>query len=119
MPPRPQRDAPAAGVAPLGLLAALADATRQRILQELTARHRATATDLAADLPVSRQAVVKHLATLHRAGLVVPRNRGRAVEYQVEPARLRDAARWLDDVAARWEQRLEALKRLAEDGDEG
>ncbi|HEX5506176.1 MAG TPA: metalloregulator ArsR/SmtB family transcription factor [Thermomicrobiales bacterium] len=96
------------------LWAAVADPTRRRLLDALLARGEATATTLAGDVPVTRQAVAKHLAVLDRAGLVEGRRRGREVRYVVRPARLDDATRALARVAAEWDGRLAAIKRLAE-----
>jgi len=93
---------------------ALADPTRRRLLDVLAARGEASATTLAAALPVSRQAVVKHLAVLDRAGLVRGARRGREVRYTVRPDRLDAAAGWLVGLAAEWDARLAAIKRLAE-----
>src|SRR6266511_497799 len=73
------------------LWAAVADPTRRRLLDALLAHGEATATTLAGELPVTRQAVAKHLAVLDRAGLVEGRRRGPAVRYAVRPERL-DAA---------------------------
>jgi DNA-binding transcriptional ArsR family regulator len=96
------------------LFAALADPTRWRVLTLLAERGEATATTLAGELPVSRVAVVKHLAVLDRAGLVEARRRGREVRYTVRPQRLDATARWLAGIAADWDARLAAIKRLAE-----
>ncbi|MFB4317038.1 ArsR/SmtB family transcription factor [Actinomadura sp. 21ATH] len=96
------------------LLAALADPTRREILEALAARGEASATTVAAGLPVSRQAVVKHLAVLDAAGLVEARRRGREVRYAVRPERLTAMARWMAAVATEWEARLETIKRIAE-----
>ncbi len=96
------------------VLAALADPTRRRILDDLSAAGGGTATTLAQDLPVSRQAVVKHLAVLNDAGLVVARKTGREVRYSVAPGTLTTTARWLTDLASAWGRPLEAVKRLAE-----
>jgi DNA-binding transcriptional ArsR family regulator len=93
---------------------ALADPTRRQLLDALAARGEASATVLAVELPVSRQAVVKHLAVLERAGLVRGARRGREVRYTVRPERLDATARWLAGLAAEWDARLEAIKRLAE-----
>jgi DNA-binding transcriptional ArsR family regulator len=93
---------------------ALADPTRRRLLDVLAARGEASATLLAVELPVSRQAVVKHLAVLDRAGLVRGSRRGREVRYSVRPERLDATARWLSGLAAEWDARLTAIKRLAE-----
>ncbi len=96
------------------VLAALADPTRRRILDDLSAAGGGTATTLAQDLPVSRQAVVKHLAVLNDAGLVVARKTGREVRYSVAPGPLTTTARWLTDLASAWGRPFEAVKRLAE-----
>lgn len=96
------------------LLAAVADPTRRRLLDALLARGEATATTLAGDLPVTRQAVAKHLSVLERAGLVDSRRLGREVRYAVRPERLDAATEWLARVAAEWDERLGAIKRLAE-----
>lgn len=97
-----------------GVLAALADPTRRRVLVALAGHGEATATTLAIALPVTRQAVVKHLGVLDRAGLVGGRRLGREVRYAVRPERLDTAARRLALVAAGWDARLAAIKRLAE-----
>jgi DNA-binding transcriptional ArsR family regulator len=98
-------------VEPDAVFAALADPTRRRLIAELGARGSATATELAADLPVTRQAVAKHLGALSSAGLVDGRRRGRETRYTLTPRPLADAARWMADVGARWDERLEALRR--------
>jgi DNA-binding transcriptional ArsR family regulator len=97
------------------VLTALADPTRRRVLTLLAERGEGTATTLAGELPVSRVAVVKHLAVLERAGLVVPRRQGREVRYSVRPEQLDATARWMADMAAEWDARLAAIKRLAEE----
>jgi DNA-binding transcriptional ArsR family regulator len=96
------------------LWAAVADPTRRRLLDALLARGEATATTLAGDLPVTRQAIAKHLSVLERAGLVSSRRLGREVRYAVRPDRLDAATGWLARVAAEWDERLGAIKRLAE-----
>ncbi|MGZ4202409.1 MAG: ArsR/SmtB family transcription factor, partial [Thermoleophilaceae bacterium] len=74
----------------------------------------ATATVLAGELPVTRQAVAKHLVVLDRAGLVEGRRSGREVRYAVRAERLGAAARSMAQVAAEWDTRLHAIKRIAE-----
>ncbi len=101
------------------VFAALADPTRWRVLSLLAERGEGTATTLAGELPVSRVAVVKHLAVLDRAGLVASRRQGREVRYTVRPERLDAAARWMADIASQWDARLAAIKRLAEDERDG
>lgn len=96
------------------LWAAVADPTRRRLLDALLAQGDATATTLARELPVTRQAVAKHLAVLDRAGLVEGGRQGREVRYAVRPERLDLAARSLARVASQWDQRLLAIKRIAE-----
>jgi len=98
------------------VFAALADPTRWRVLTLLAERGDGTATTLAGELPVSRPAVIKHLAVLDRAGLVESRRRGREVRFTVRPDRLDAAARDLADLAAAWDARLAAIKRMAEEG---
>jgi DNA-binding transcriptional ArsR family regulator len=87
---------------------ALADATRRRLLTAL-AQHPATATDLAHDLPISRQAVVKHLTALSDAGLLERERSGRDVRYRFTPEPLSDAASWMAAVSGQWDDRLAAL----------
>jgi len=94
---------------------AVGDPSRQRVLDLLVARGAASSTALAADLPFTRQAVAKHLGVLERAGLVESQRRGREVLYVVQPQRLDEATRILAGVAERWDQRLQAIKRIAEE----
>jgi DNA-binding transcriptional ArsR family regulator len=96
------------------LWSAVGDPTRRRVLDVLLDRGEATATALASELPVTRQAVAKHLAVLDRAGLVQARRHGREVRYVVRPERLDAAARSMAQVAAAWDRRLEAIKQIAE-----
>ncbi|MGW1072926.1 ArsR/SmtB family transcription factor [Streptomyces sp. NPDC002537] len=96
------------------VLAALADPTRRRLLELLAAQGEATATTLAEHLPVSRQAVVKHLAVLDAAGLVTGGRVGREVRYTVRPAALDATARWMASLAADWDRRLAHIKHIAE-----
>ena len=91
---------------------ALADPTRRRIVEALGAGP-ATAGELAAELPVTRQAVVKHLASLADAGLVRGERDGRRVVYRLTPGAFADAARWMHDVGAAWDRRLAMLGRRA------
>jgi DNA-binding transcriptional ArsR family regulator len=102
---------------PGDVLVALADPTRRQLLAALAARGTATATALAGQLPVSRQAVVKHLAVLNRAGLVAGQREGREVRYVARPEGLAATARWMTELAAEWDQRLRDIKRIAESQD--
>jgi DNA-binding transcriptional ArsR family regulator len=99
-----------------GVFAALADPTRWRVLSLLAERGEATATALSGELPVSRVAVVKHLAVLDRAGLVESRRAGREVRYTVRTEPLDETARWMAGIASQWDTRLAAIKQMAEEG---
>jgi DNA-binding transcriptional ArsR family regulator len=70
-----------------------------------------TASSIARTLPISRQAVSKHLASLREAQLVSSERRGRETIYALRPEPLEDAAAWIARVGAEWDQRLEALRR--------
>lgn len=96
------------------VLAALSDSRRRQLLDLLSGQGAATATTLAEGLPVSRQAVVKHLAVLEDAGLVSASRVGREVRYTVRTAAVETTARWLAGLAADWDRQLARIKRLAE-----
>jgi DNA-binding transcriptional ArsR family regulator len=96
------------------VLAALADPTRRQLLDRLATHGAASATVLAKEFPVSRQAVVQHLAVLDAAGLVGPSRHGREVRYGLHPDRLKATAAWLTALAGRWEDRLAAIAEIAE-----
>jgi ArsR family transcriptional regulator, cadmium/lead-responsive transcriptional repressor len=98
------------------LWSAIGDPTRRRLLDLLLLEGGGTATSLGRQLPVTRQAVAKHLGVLDRAGLLEERRQGREVLFSVRPEPLESASRWLAVVASEWDRRLAALKRLAEDG---
>jgi DNA-binding transcriptional ArsR family regulator len=89
---------------------ALGDPTRRRVLADLSALGPASCTDLARQMPISRQAVAKHLNALAGAGLVAPERNGREVVYRVTPQPLTDAMRWMTQVGAAWDDRLDALR---------
>jgi DNA-binding transcriptional ArsR family regulator len=96
------------------VFAALAEPVRRQMLDVITTRGEATATTVAAQMPITRQAVTKHLAVLEGAGLVASHRQGREVLYAVRPEPLTQAARWMEQLAAEWDARLQAIKRLAE-----
>ena len=92
------------------VLAALADATRRDVLAAVAARPgTATATELAADLPVSRQAIAKHLGILAEAGLVTSVRRGREAQYRVVAGSMRPASDWIERTEASWTRRIDRL----------
>jgi DNA-binding transcriptional ArsR family regulator len=97
-----------------GVLAALGDSTRRVVVELLATGGGRTATSLAGELPVTRQAVVQHLAVLRDAGLVESRREGREVRFELRPTALTATAAWMADVAARWDHRLATLKELVE-----
>jgi DNA-binding transcriptional ArsR family regulator len=90
---------------------ALADPNRRYVVEALAERETATATELAAELPVTRQAVAKHLAALNEAGLVESRREGRETRYELTPGPLAAAMDWMASVGAEWDSRLAALHR--------
>lgn len=97
-----------------GVLVALSEPTRRQLLDLLAARGECTATMLAAQMPISRQAVVKQLAVLDDAALVSSRKVGREVRYAVQAAALTATARWMAALASDWDSRLDRIKRAAE-----
>jgi DNA-binding transcriptional ArsR family regulator len=96
------------------VFSALADPTRRRLVERLAGGSTATASALAADLPISRQGVAKHLAALRRAHLVRAERVGRETRYRLDGAPLEDAAQWIARVGAEWDERLGDLRRLLE-----
>ena len=95
------------------VFAALGDETRWSVLAAL-GEGDASASALAGRLPVSRQAIAKHLAVLQEVGLVEPVRVGREVQYRVLGARLRATATRLDEIGTEWDRRLAAIKEIAE-----
>jgi DNA-binding transcriptional ArsR family regulator len=96
------------------LWSAIGDPTRRRMLDLLLADGAATATSLSGRLPVTRQAVAKHLAVLDRAGLVIGSVAGRERRYQVDDEQFARAVAQLTTVGAAWDARLQRIKTLAE-----
>jgi ArsR family transcriptional regulator, cadmium/lead-responsive transcriptional repressor len=96
------------------VFAALADPTRREIARLLADRGPLTPTELAAQLPITRQAVTKHLIALDEAGLVDSSHRGRETRYRLTPRPFEAAALWMAALGAEWDERLESLRRLLE-----
>ena len=90
---------------------ALGDPGRRALVASVADRGTATATELAAELPVTRQAVAKQLGALADAGLLRATRVGRETRYRVTPQPLGEAAAWLVEVGAQWDERLAALAR--------
>jgi DNA-binding transcriptional ArsR family regulator len=98
------------------VFAALADPTRRWMVETLLREGSATVPALTAALPITRQAVAKHLATLGEAGLVerdAP-ERGREVRYRLRPGALAPAAGWLARTERAWDDRLARLREVVE-----
>jgi DNA-binding transcriptional ArsR family regulator len=93
---------------------ALSDPTRRVVLRRL-ADGPASPTELAGGLPVSRQAVSKHLDVLREAGLVEGARAGRQHRYRLTPEPMDEAAEWMADVGSRWDRRLADLRRQFEE----
>ncbi len=94
---------------------ALADPTRRAVLRQVAEHGPTTATEVASVLPVTRQAVAKHLGVLRSAGLVLPARRGRETRFTADPERLAEAGRWLTATGTAWDQRLRRLAAHATD----
>ncbi|GAA2629260.1 metalloregulator ArsR/SmtB family transcription factor [Actinomadura fulvescens] len=96
------------------LWSAVGDPTRRRMLDLLLNEGSGTATSLSEHLPVTRQAVAKHLLVLDRAGLVHASTEGREKQFRVDQAQLARAVAQLAEVGAAWDNRLRRIKRIAE-----
>ncbi|HEX2870472.1 MAG TPA: metalloregulator ArsR/SmtB family transcription factor [Polyangiaceae bacterium] len=96
------------------LFAALSDPTRLRLVTTVAHRGSATASELARLLPISRQAIAKHLRVLYGARVVARRVEHSGVRYEARVERLREAATSLEAIASQWESRLARLKAIAE-----
>lgn len=92
------------------LFAALADPTRRSILRAVAERGPVTATALSDGLPISRQAVAKHLGLLRNAGLVVADRAGRETHFVAVGASLEDLGAWAEQTGRRWDDRLARLR---------
>jgi DNA-binding transcriptional ArsR family regulator len=102
---------------PIGpVFAALADPTRRHVVETLVRDGSTSVPALSSALPISRQAIAKHLAALGEAGLIerAPESAGREVHYRLRAGALRPASAWLDETAAAWDERLMRLKRAVE-----
>ncbi|MBE8521397.1 winged helix-turn-helix transcriptional regulator [Amycolatopsis sp. H6(2020)] len=96
------------------LWSAIGDPTRRRMLDLLLNQGSGTATSLSEHLPVTRQAVAKHLAVLDRAGLVHPHSAGREKQFRVDEEQLARAVAQLTTVGNTWDARLRRIKHIAE-----
>lgn len=98
-----------------GVFAALSDPTRRRLIEWLSAEASGTATGFAERLPISRQAVARHLHELEDAGLVRAERVGRETRFSLETAPLTEAVAWLEQRAEQWDSTLGRLKHHVEE----
>ena len=92
------------------VFSALGDPTRRQVIEVLANEGEMTATELAEEIPVTRQAIAKHLSTLSEAGLVASETHGREVRYRLTPAPMRQAVAWMAETGAEWDERLARLR---------
>ncbi len=104
----------ASGAVDDDLWSAIGDPTRRRMLDLLLADGPGSATSLSERLPVTRQAVAKHLTVLDRVGLVHATPAGRERRYEVDQAQLARAVAQLTQVGSTWDSRLQRIRRIAE-----
>jgi DNA-binding transcriptional ArsR family regulator len=98
------------------VFSALSDPSRRRLLESLAGCESASLSELAGPLPVTRQAVSKHLAALRHAGLVAATRVGRETRYRLTPEPLAEALAWVERIGDRWDERLVRLRdHLARD----
>ena len=97
------------------VFAALADPTRRRVLRLVAERGPTSATLLERELPVTRQAIVKHLVLLSRAGLVTGQRTGQQVRYALVPEPLDEVSEWIAEIGSRWDERLARLRQVVLD----
>lgn len=102
---------------PTALFSALGDSTRLGLVRRLSDGGERSIVQLGDGLPISRQAVTKHLDILHAAGLVHRRRSGREVHYALRRDAIEAARHWLGEVSAQWDGTLARLKALVEEGD--
>ena len=96
------------------LFAALADPMRRRLLVNLAEHSPKTATQLAQEYPITRQGILKHLTILEDAGLVAVQQAGREKRYRLTPEPLNELEQWINDISAKWDDRLLRLKTWLE-----
>jgi DNA-binding transcriptional ArsR family regulator len=97
------------------IFAALADPMRRQLLTHLAEDSPRTATQLAADYPITRQGILKHLHILEDAGLVAVHQQGREKRYTLTPEPLGELEQWIKEIGAKWDERLLRLKTFLED----
>lgn len=93
------------------VFSALSDPTRREVIERISEEDGVSASQLATRLPVTRQAVAKHLAALSEAGLVAGERHGKQKLYRLTPGPMEDVMSWMAQVGAEWDDRLHALQR--------
>ncbi|MCA1833250.1 MAG: ArsR/SmtB family transcription factor [Actinomycetota bacterium] len=93
------------------VFSALGDETRRKVVTVLTENGAMTATEIAEHIPVTRQAITKHLSTLGDAGLVAGERDGREVRFHLTPEPMSEAVAWMAEAGSEWDARLKRLKR--------
>jgi DNA-binding transcriptional ArsR family regulator len=101
------------------VFAALADPTRRRVVHELSKDGPLTATQLAKRIPVTRQAIAKHLESLEEAGLAAATRVGRESRYELRTQAFAEAEAWMRAIGATWDRRLAAFKEYVESAPSG
>src|SRR5687767_12666166 len=96
------------------VFAALADPMRRGLLVNLAEHSPRTATQLAQEYPITRQGILKHLTILEDAGLVAVYQAGREKRYTLTPEPLEELEQWIEDIGAKWDERLLRLKTWLE-----
>ncbi len=94
---------------------ALSDGTRRQVMAALSRGGPVSASHLAREIPVTRQAIAKHLEALEQAGLVSSERSGRETKYRLTPEPMTDAINWIAEIGAEWDKRLARLKKLMSD----
>jgi DNA-binding transcriptional ArsR family regulator len=94
------------------LFGALGDPTRRSLFERLSTGGPASASQLAHELPITRQAIAKHISTLESAGLVTRRGAGREVQFVANPERLDDLGSWSERVHSQWQERIQRLTEM-------
>lgn len=97
---------------------ALADPTRRDLIERLVDTGPQTATELAKQLPITRQGITKHLGILNEAGLVTIHQHGRDKRYALTPEPLANTITWVMAIQAKWDERLESLRKFLSENDE-
>jgi DNA-binding transcriptional ArsR family regulator len=96
------------------IFVALADPMRRQLLVNLAENSPKTATQLAQEYPITRQAILKHLQILEEAGLVAVHQQGREKRYSLTPEPLSELDQWIKALSTKWDERLLRLKTLLE-----